>query len=253
MHVLLERPNRERHLGDDAGDALGVGDEVGELVALELADLAGRQHDARRDDVVLELPVLVAAEAGPALREPSGDRRRRRRRGVEPQVEAAARAAALEDLPDGARPRRWPCRRSASTARTAAHAGQVDDDGALDGQHAAVAGRGRAARHERQRPRRSREAHDLDDLGLRPSGARRRRRAPPGTNGATSFGSTPMSGGVHLPLDAVGPHPVADDAVRGAPRPASIPLPSKIPSSSRFARYRRGVFLNRTQIYPHRY
>ena len=74
MDLGLKRTDAELDLGDDAGDALGIGYERLQLIARELLDLTGRQHDASGDDVVLEGAVLVAAEPGAALCEPAGNR-----------------------------------------------------------------------------------------------------------------------------------------------------------------------------------
>ncbi len=90
MHLVLERPNAEGDLGDDAGDPLGVGDVGGKLVAGELADLTGGKDHTRRDDVVLELAVLEAAEARSALGQPSRHARAGIGRGVHPQRRAPA-------------------------------------------------------------------------------------------------------------------------------------------------------------------
>ncbi len=72
----LEVAQLDGDLGDDAGDPLCVGDQVGEVVSGELADLARRQDDARGGDVVLEHAVLVGAEARATLGEPAGHRGR---------------------------------------------------------------------------------------------------------------------------------------------------------------------------------
>ncbi len=92
------------------------------------------------------------------------------------------------------------------------HARQIDDDRAFDRQDTAVAGGRRSARDELEALLGG-EADDRDDLclGQRPDDSARETR---GHERLHQLGHLADVGGVHPPLDAVGPDPVADDAAQ---------------------------------------
>ena len=219
VHLVLERTHAEGDLGDDAGDAFGVRDVGKQLVATELTGLARGQDHARGHDVVLELTVLEAAEAGPALREPTSHARAGIRRRIQPKREPLLLDLAVDLVPDG-RGMGGHEEVLGVDLQHAHHRAHVDHDRVLRRQHATVSG-GRPRAGDDLQVLSAGELHELDDLllGVRPNHGTRHAR---GHERLHELGHRPDVEGVHLALAPVGADSLAADDLGELPTVRSL-------------------------------